>query len=54
MASLMSLQQPFKCVALQLTLTFHWFVDIIVFSNAFISPSNATIGLLLLAIFENV
>lgn len=51
MASVVNLQQPFnKCVALQLTMTFHWFVDLVVFGNSFIWPSNATIGLLFLAI----
>jgi hypothetical protein len=48
-ASLVNLQQVLiECGAAQLTITFHKIVDVVVFSNAFIRPSNATVGLLLL------
>ena len=47
-ASLVNLQQLLiECGAAQLTITFHKTVDVVVFSNAFIRPSNALVGLLL-------
>jgi hypothetical protein len=52
---LVNLQQLLiKSIVLQLTINFYKIVNLVVFGNAFIWPSNATIGLLLLAIFENV
>jgi hypothetical protein len=47
-ASLVNLQQLLiECGTSQLTITFHEIVDLVVFNNAFIRPSNATVGLLL-------